>query len=58
MLQVDPEQRLTAKGALAHPFFQQVDEASRYTLKPFNARRKFRVSAQSLRRFRFKTICP
>ena len=44
MLTVDPQDRVTAKEALAHPFFQQVEDSSRYFVKPFNARRKLRVS--------------
>nr|CAB3264838.1 phosphorylase b kinase gamma catalytic chain, skeletal muscle/heart isoform [Phallusia mammillata] len=48
MLEVDPSRRLTAKQALAHPFFQQVDEAERFCVKPFNARRKFRVAVHTV----------
>ncbi|XP_078490822.1 phosphorylase b kinase gamma catalytic chain, skeletal muscle/heart isoform [Ciona intestinalis] len=48
MLVVDPTKRLTAEMALAHPFFQQVEDKSRYTAKPFNARRKFRVAVYTI----------
>ena len=44
MLIVDPQERLSADEALAHSFFEQVEDTSRYFVKPFNAKRKFRVS--------------
>lgn len=43
MLIVDPHERLTAKEALDHSFFDQVEDTCRYFSKPFNARRKFKV---------------
>ncbi|XP_064612720.1 phosphorylase b kinase gamma catalytic chain, skeletal muscle/heart isoform-like isoform X2 [Liolophura sinensis] len=46
-LKVDPRQRLTAKEALAHPFFRR--EA--VIKKKFDAKRKFRVGILSVRFF-------
>ncbi|CAK8676893.1 phosphorylase b kinase gamma catalytic chain, skeletal muscle/heart isoform-like [Clavelina lepadiformis] len=47
-LTVDPKLRVTAEGALAHPFFQQVEDTYRYFVKPFHARRKFRVAVYTV----------
>uniref|UniRef100_H2YBY7 phosphorylase kinase n=1 Tax=Ciona savignyi TaxID=51511 RepID=H2YBY7_CIOSA len=52
MMEVDPTKRLTAKMALAHPFFQQVEDTSRYSSKPFNPRRKFRVAVYTIVAYR------
>nr|BAB40644.1 phosphorylase kinase B gamma subunit [Halocynthia roretzi] len=43
-LTVSPTERITAEEALRHPFFDQVDQESRYYSKAFNAKRKFRVA--------------
>lgn len=44
LLEVDPQRRLTGKGALVHPFFQNVDNRNRFFSISFDPRHKFRVA--------------
>ncbi|XP_061446909.1 phosphorylase b kinase gamma catalytic chain, liver/testis isoform [Rhineura floridana] len=46
LLQVDPEERLTAQQALQHPFFQRYDGRE---CRHFNPHRAFRVAAWTVR---------
>ena len=48
LLVVNPDNRLTATEALAHPFLQTVQNEQRYICKPFNALRKFRVAVHTV----------